>query len=242
MTARDVRAKAWLALSSGTWFKAFAAFFLLWMVGQTLNGLLLKVGLATGQMAIVTVADLARALNAGLTPPPEWAAIKIPNPTLLYRMVQFLAEAALPGGVLAAGWAVFAVALVRGGAQVMHVFSGFSRFFRTAALGVLLYGAVALGTLLLVVPGVMLFYSFRMSFFLLADHPDWSPVKALGASARMMAGHRWRLACLDVSFLGWTLLEAVTLGLASVLVRPYREVAAAVFYEDLLDREEDVSV
>jgi uncharacterized membrane protein len=237
MTARDVRGKAWLALSSGSWFKAFFAFFLLWMIGHTVDRLLLHAGVLTGHVSFVTAADLARLLAMPAVPP-EWSAIRIPRPTLLFQCVKFLIDGMVAGGILAAGWAVFAVALVRDGAHVMHVFSGFARPVRTAGLGVLLYGAVAFWSLFLLVPGVRAFYSYRMAFYLLADHPDWSPVKALRESKKMMEGHRWRLACLDLSFVGWMVLEVMTLGLASVLVRPYRETAVAVFYEDLLDLEE----
>ena len=55
---------------------------------------------------------------------------------------------------------------------------------------------------------------------------------------KLMYGHRWRLACLDCSFIGWFLLVFVTWGLAGIFVMPYFAAANAAFYEDLLDRTE----
>ncbi len=85
----------------------------------------------------------------------------------------------------------------------------------------------------------MAFYAYRMAFFLKADHPEWSAGKALAESKRMMKGHKWRLMCIDASFIGWLLLVIFTFGLATLFVSPYMGVANAAFYEDLLDRNED---
>ncbi|MEI3519908.1 MAG: DUF975 family protein [Anaerosacchariphilus sp.] len=41
----------------------------------------------------------------------------------------------------------------------------------------------------------------------------------------MMAGNRWRLFCLQFSFIGWGILCALTLGLGNLALRPY-EMAA----------------
>ena len=92
--------------------------------------------------------------------------------------------------------------------------------------------------LLLFIPGICASYSYRMAFYLLADNPDWSPVRALKESKKLMYGHRWRLACMDFSFIGWFLLVVVTWGLAGLFVMPYFAAANAAFYEDLLDRVE----
>jgi len=59
-----------------------------------------------------------------------------------------------------------------------------------------------------------------------------------GLYKKLMYGHRWRLACLDCSFIGWFLLVVATWGLAGIFVMPYFAAANAAFYEDLLDRTE----
>jgi len=144
---------------------------------------------------------------------------------------------ALWEGVLAFGGSVIAIAAMRGGATAFQALSGFRWPFRTAGLGFLRMLLVFLWSLLLVVPGIRAAYSYRMAFYLLADHPDWAPGQAIAESKRLMHGHRWRLFCLDVSFLGWFLLVGVTRGLAGIFVMPYFATANAAFYEDLLDRD-----
>ena len=49
----------------------------------------------------------------------------------------------------------------------------------------------------------------------------------------MMAGNRWRLFCLQFSFIGWDILCALTLGIGNLALRPYRHAAEAVFYREL---------
>jgi uncharacterized membrane protein len=48
-----------------------------------------------------------------------------------------------------------------------------------------------------------------------------------------MLGKRWRLFCLDFSFIGWILLTPFTFGLAAFWVAPYMEQARAQFYESI---------
>ena len=97
---------------------------------------------------------------------------------------------------------------------------------------------VALWSLLLIVPGIVAFYSYRLAFFLKADHPEWSAWKVLAESKRMMYRSKLRLAYLDATFIGWWLLVMVTFGIAAFFVTPYMGVTYAAFYEDLLDRAE----
>ena len=116
---------------------------------------------------------------------------------------------------------------------------GFARPLGVAWLGFVLFVRIFLWSLLLIVPGVVAFYSYRMSFFIKADHPEWSAWKVLAESKRMMYRNKLRLAWLDATFIGWWLLVLVTFGLAGLFVHPYTMVASAAFYEDLLDPEEE---
>ena len=92
-----------------------------------------------------------------------------------------------------------------------------------------------LWTLCLVVPGIMAGYSYAMAYYVANDHPEMTAREVLTASKEMMHGHRWRLFCLDVSFLGWLIVGGLTLGIGSYAVAPYYESAQAHFYQDLLN-------
>lgn len=49
---------------------------------------------------------------------------------------------------------------------------------------------------------------YALSYYLLLDHPDWRALDCIHESKRLMAGRRWSLLLLSLSFLGWTLLVA----------------------------------
>ena len=68
---------------------------------------------------------------------------------------------------------------------------------------------------------------------ILAEHPELTAGEAIAQSKAMMAGNRWRLFCLQFSFIGWDILCALTLGIGNLALRPYRHAAEAAFYREL---------
>lgn len=92
---------------------------------------------------------------------------------------------------------------------------------------------VFLWSLLFVIPGVIKSYAYAMTFFIINDNPDISPMDALHESERLMDGHKMELFMLDLSFIFWHLLVIVTFGIASLWVAPYVHASHAAFYEEL---------
>ena len=88
--------------------------------------------------------------------------------------------------------------------------------------------------LLLIVPGIIKRYSYRMAPYILADRPELSGTEVLILSRQMMNGHKWKTFVLDLSFLGWNILSALTFGLLGVFyVNPYRQCTNAELYREL---------
>lgn len=76
---------------------------------------------------------------------------------------------------------------------------------------------------LTIVGGVIKIYSYRMIPYLMAENPDLSRKDAFLLSRRMMRGNKWRAFLLDLSFLGWYLLNVVTFGLLGLVwLTPYK--------------------
>lgn len=73
-------------------------------------------------------------------------------------------------------------------------------------------------------------YRYRLSPYFLVDDPDCTAREAITRSKRAMKGWKMDLFTLDVSFLGWSLLTALTCGGLSVWTRPYIKVTEAYFY------------
>ena len=90
-----------------------------------------------------------------------------------------------------------------------------------------------LWSLLLFIPGIVKAYSYSMTMYVLADHPEMSATDAIAESQRIMQGNKWRLFCLDLSFIGWLFLCALTLGILTLWIAPYQETARAEFYESI---------
>ena len=80
-------------------------------------------------------------------------------------------------------------------------------------------------------------YAYSMSWFILADDPNIPANEARKRSIEMMRGNKWRLFCLDFSFIGWILLSILTFGILLFWIRPYMQTARAEFYQDLLAQE-----
>ena len=139
------------------------------------------------------------------------------------------------GSVVGVGYAKFNLDLVgqRQEPDVKTLFDYF-KYWQTTAVAALLRGLyVFLWSLLLVIPGIVAGYSYAMTNYILADHPELSPSEAIARSKEMMQGNRWRLFCLEFSFIGWSILCAFTMGIGNLWLTPYTQAAIAAFYRDI---------
>jgi uncharacterized membrane protein len=75
-----------------------------------------------------------------------------------------------------------------------------------------------------------------MSYYVMAENPEMSGEDARRESIMMMDGNKMRLFCLQLSFIGWYLLSALTLGILLFWVVPYVQAATAAFYEEINPR------
>lgn len=93
---------------------------------------------------------------------------------------------------------------------------------------------VALWTLLFVIPGIVMSYAYRMVPYILAEQPDIDYREALRISKEMMYGQKWEAFFLDLSFIGWLMVGAVTCGIAGIFyVKPYVDATNVELYVTL---------
>lgn len=90
-----------------------------------------------------------------------------------------------------------------------------------------------LWTLLLIIPGIIKSYAYSMSGFIMAENPEMTAKEARKVSEKMMAGNKWRLFCLQFSFIGWQLLCILSLGIGFLWLTPYMNAATAAFYDEI---------
>ena len=138
------------------------------------------------------------------------------------------------GGAVSLGYAKFNLNLVDGQPpRFDDLFSQFYRLWAGFCLQLLTGLFIFLWSLLFIIPGIVAAYSYAMAPYILAENPDMTVREAIAASKEMMRGSRWRLFCLGFSFIGWSMLCILTLGIGNLWLRPYREAAQAAFYRDL---------
>ena len=122
-----------------------------------------------------------------------------------------------------------------GGAELGELLHGFKNGYGNVVVGMFLRDLfIGLWSLLLVVPGIIKSYSYRMVPYLLADEPGISGKEAMERSKQMMKGQKMNAFLLDLSFLGWFLLSLITAGVVNVFwTQPYVEATDAELYKAL---------
>ena len=182
---------------------------------------------------------------------------------LLVGIVLWAIFTLIVGGAVRLGYARFNLNLADGkDTAFSDLFSQKNRLWDGFCMKFLQGLYIALWSLLLVIPGIVKTYSYAMTPYIMAEHPSLTANEAITESRRIMDGNKWRLFCLDFSFIGWELLAAlpmyagyflflnnfsgseamaisivllltIPLSIGFFFVRPYEEAAWATFYRDI---------
>lgn len=95
---------------------------------------------------------------------------------------------------------------------------------------------IFLWSLLLIIPGIIKTYGYKMVPYILADNPNLGADNAITLSRQMMDGSKFNLFMLELSFLGWYLLGLLALGVGIFFVNPYYNATEAQLYLVLRER------
>ena len=112
------------------------------------------------------------------------------------------------------------------------IFENFQYFLTSFAASMLMSLLIILWFFLLIIPGIIAIYSYSMVFFLKAKNPKMRAYKTVKLSAQIMKGRKWKLFCLECSFIGWILFGIITFGIGLFYVIPYMEATITAFFED----------
>ena len=89
-----------------------------------------------------------------------------------------------------------------------------------------------IGFVFFIIPGIIVSYGLDMVPYILADNPGIGIMDAIKASWNMTKGYKGKLFVLDLSFIGWILLDVLTLGILGIFyVTPYMASTHAAYYE-----------
>ncbi len=119
------------------------------------------------------------------------------------------------GYVLEVGGRKYFVKLSEGESKISYLLYAINenKYFNVFLTMLLRSVYLILWTLLLVIPGIIKFYAYRMVPYILADNPEIGHKRAIELSSKMTQGEKWNIFILDLSFLGWFILGSLFLGI-----------------------------
>ena len=127
-------------------------------------------------------------------------------------------------------------------ANIEHLFDGFKeKFGESFVTSLLVFIFTFLWSLLLIIPGIIKSYAYSASMYLVRER-NLEGTDAITESRKLMNGNKWRLFCLDLSFIGWYILGMICFGVGVLWVETYHTAARTHFFEDILNNQNVVDV
>ena len=119
------------------------------------------------------------------------------------------------------------------GGRVSDVFEGYKRFYSMVVLNFAMFFFTMLWMLLLIIPGIIKAYSYSQAWRIKKDYPNKTAIECITESRYLMDGNKFYYFLLKLSFIGWSLLSVLTLGILGFWLLPYMETTYAEFYDKL---------
>lgn len=125
-----------------------------------------------------------------------------------------------------------------GTSKFTNIFGGFAHgHYKASIRNMFLKGLYeTLWSMLFIIPGIIKSYSYWMVPYITAANPNLSASRAFEISKKTMNGNKWRTFVLQLSFIGWDLLAALTFGIGYYFLAPYKETTYAELYAALKEK------
>lgn len=235
--ARDYRDSAWNILRGRYWWAVLAGLIAMVLGGASANGFRFDYRYSStdlprflqnwtnGQVDVEQIYSIVRPLTGIFA--------SLAGLALLYSVAVFII-----GSATQLGYNRFNLSLYESKAtpKIETIFSCFPYFGNALLLRILMALKTLAWALLFIVPGIIAAYRYWMAPYIMAENPTLTATEAIEESKRLMANNKWRLFCLQLSFIGWWLLTAFTFGVGGVFLLPYTHAATTAFYLDLTGR------
>ena len=99
-----------------------------------------------------------------------------------------------------------------------------------------------IGFILLIISSILMTtwsYYYKIANIVAIDDIDLTPKEAVNKSKEYMTGNRWKLFCLEFSFIGWAILAIFTLGIGYLWLIPYIQIAEIAFARFVCGKNEE---
>lgn len=91
----------------------------------------------------------------------------------------------------------------------------------------------ALWSMLFVIPGIYKSLTYTYAPFILLENPEMSVLDCITMSRKVAKGHAMGLFVLYLSFIGWMIVSSFTLGIGTLFLTPYMNLATYCSYKAL---------
>jgi uncharacterized membrane protein len=133
----------------------------------------------------------------------------------------------------ALGFCYFSLNFIKHENKMSDILFGFKKFGKVFIAYLLTTLAIIIGLIFLIVPGIILGLMFSQIYYIIAEDDDISAIEAIKESARIMKGNKLRYFILGLSFIGWSIVGIITLGIGFIWIVPYYNITLANFYKDI---------
>lgn len=227
MRARDFRARAREALDNN-WGVAIALCLLAGILGTGID-LMSAAGGVTVNLETMEL-EMSGGGLLGAVSRSVWSMF------VTITLVSSLAALVIGGAVTMGRCTYFTKLAFHEQAGFGDLFGHFNRLWDGIKMQLVMGAVLLFWTLLLIIPGIIAAYTYAMVPYLMAEFPELGIRNCMRESARIMGGNRWRLFCLECSFIGWNLLSILSFGILSLWIAPYANAATAAFYLEVTGR------
>ena len=123
------------------------------------------------------------------------------------------------------------------------ILDGFLYFGKIILITITTSVLILLWSLLLLFPGLVAYYRYSQAYYILLDAPEKSVIQCIRESKSLMDGKKLDLFLLDLSFLGWVILDYAvvlllpipfSLPIVSIFLTPYYGLTRASYYDRLI--------
>jgi len=127
--------------------------------------------------------------------------------------------------------------------EIKDLLNGFLFFIKVLSIFLLTTLFILLWSILLIIPGIIAAYRYRQAIYILFDDPNKGALQCINESKILMNGKKLELLVIDISFLGWYVIDytvfilmplPVAFPVISLWLSPYVGLTRAGFYENLV--------
>ena len=84
--------------------------------------------------------------------------------------------------------------------------------------------------------------NYSLVWYILKDNPEMSAKDIVKKSEMLMKNNKWNIFYLQLTFIGWQILNVFTFGIGTLWLAPYIGITSICFYEKLLENNNNVVV